>query len=110
MAIAGVKAFTLIGLAAPFTLTVQSISAAIKPLALIFFVFTGGALAATLVVVAVVVAQRWDVARPQDVSRPTRGMVQAQANVIQVRVLADQAGIPIAGNVIRGLNRRATIE
>ena len=74
------------------------------------FSFPGVPTRTPLVVVAVVVAQRWDVARPQDVIRPTRGMVQAQAIVIQVRVLADQAGIPIAGNVIRGLNRRATIE
>lgn len=55
-----------------------------------------------VVVVVVVVAQRWDAARPQDVLNPTLGMVQAQACVIKLRVLADQPGIPIAGNVISG--------
>jgi len=55
-----------------------------------------------VVLVVVVVAQQWDVARPQDVLSPTRGMARAQACVIKLRVLADQPGIPIAGNVIRG--------
>ena len=59
-------------------------------------------IAVPVVAAAVVVAQRWDVARPQDVLHPTRGMAQAQACVIQVRVLAVAAGTPIAGNVIRG--------
>ena len=54
-----------------------------------------------LVAVAVVVAHRWDVARPQDVLNPTRGMAQAQACVIKLRLLAITPGIPIAGNVIR---------
>jgi len=55
-----------------------------------------------LVVVVVVVAHRWDVARPQDVPSPTRGMALAQACVIQLRLIAITPGIPIAGNVIRG--------
>ena len=55
-----------------------------------------------MVVVVVVVAHRWDVARPQDVLNPTRGMAQAQACVIKLRLLAITPGIPIAGNVIRG--------
>lgn len=49
-----------------------------------------------------VVAQRWDVAQPQDAGHQTRGMVQALAIVIRPQVLAAAAGIAIAGNVIRG--------
>jgi hypothetical protein len=44
-----------------------------------------------------VVAQRWDVARPQDVAQGG----WAEAIAIQVRLLAITPGIPIAGNVIR---------
>lgn len=58
--------------------------------------------AVVAVVVVVVVAHRWDVARPQDVLNPTRGMAQAQACVIKLRLLVIAPGTLIAGNVIRG--------